>query len=321
MIDGVSMGDDDGDMHGHGDVLDVAEGLPIPTVAIEVLEDPMSGWNLRVETTDFEIVPEHVSMEHVDGEGHMHLYINDEKITRLYSSWYHLGVLEPGEHEVRVDLSSNNHASMAVSGDIIDAVATVIVPGSESDDGGSGDGTGGDGGSAGDGTGDSGSDSDGEGHHGDGTDDHGDGEGHHGDGTDDHGDGEGHHGDGTDHHGDGEGHHGDGTDGDATAEKPTNRYDADIADAAQTIALEVVGGDVVGGYQRVKVALGSVVALHVTADMSDHVHDDVHVHGYDVLHPLMHDRPAHFAFTAEIPGVFEVELEHSGLLLLMLEVS
>ena len=31
--------------------------------------------------------------------------------------------------------------------------------------------------------------------------------------------------------------------------------------------------------------------------------------------------PAHFAFTAEIPGVFEVELEGSGRLLLQLEIS
>ena len=40
--------------------------------------------------------------EHVDGEGHTHLYIDGEKITRVYSNWYYLGKLEPGEHTIRV---------------------------------------------------------------------------------------------------------------------------------------------------------------------------------------------------------------------------
>ena len=238
-------------MHGHGDVLNVAEGLPVPTVDIEVLKDPMSGWNLRVDTTNFEIVPENASTDHVDGEGHMHLYVNGEKITRLYSSWYHLGELKPGEHEVVVNLSSNDHAIMAVDGDVIDARVTVVVPDSKSDEG---------------------------------------------------------------HPKSDEGHHGH---GDHAAAGEPNRYDADVVDAAQTIVVEIAEGDVVGGYQRAKVALNSVVALHVTADVAD----DVHVHSYDVLHPVTPGNSAHFAFTAEISGVFEVELEESGLLLLMLEVS
>ena len=256
-------------MHEHGEVLDIAEGLPVPTVDIEVLEDPVSGWNLRIETTDFEVAPERASMEHVDGEGHMHLYINGEKITRLYSHWYHLGGLEPGEHEVRVDLSSNNHASLTVDGEVIRAYTTVVVA-----DPGSGDSVSGDGSDT--------AVSGGSGHHG-----------------------------GADHHSD---HHH--SDGHSAAGGPT-RFDADTADAEQTIAVEVAEGVVSGGYQRTEVALGSVVALHVVADTAD----SVHVHGYDIMSPVAPGGPAHFAFSADIPGVFEVELEDSGLLLLLLEIS
>ena len=101
-----------------------------------------------------------------------------------------------------------------------------------------------------------------------------------------------------------------------SAGEPT-RYDADLADAVQTITVDVAGGAPVGGVQRIKVDLGSVVALMVTSDIAE----EVHVHGYDILRAVSEGHPAHFAFTAEIPGVLEVELEGSGRLLLQLEIS
>ena len=94
-------------------------------------------------------------------------------------------------------------------------------------------------------------------------------------------------------------------------------YDADLSDATRTVTVEVVGGAPVGGHQRVEVDLGSVVALRVTADTSD----ELHVHGYDILRAVSDGHPVHFAFNAEIPGVFEVELHGSGRLLVLLEVS
>ena len=106
------------------------------------------------------------------------------------------------------------------------------------------------------------------------------------------------------------------TDDHASAGTPT-QYDADVADAAQTVTVEVVGGAPVGGHQRVEVDLGSVVALMVASDTAA----EVHVHSYDILRAVSDGHPAHFAFTAEIPGVFEVELEGSGRLLLQLEIS
>ena len=101
-----------------------------------------------------------------------------------------------------------------------------------------------------------------------------------------------------------------------SAGEPT-RYDADLADAVQTITVDVAGGAPVDGVRRVEVDLGSVVALMVTSDAAE----EVHVHGYDILRAVSEGHPAHLAFTAEIPGVFEVELEGSGRLLLLLEIS
>lgn len=101
-----------------------------------------------------------------------------------------------------------------------------------------------------------------------------------------------------------------------SAGEPT-RYDADVADAVQTITVDAVDGAPVGGVRRVEVDAGSVVALMVTSDIAE----EVHVHGYDILRAVSDGHPAHFAFTAEIPGVFEVEFEGSGRLFLQLEIS
>jgi len=373
----AGMASENGSHHVHGSSVEVAEGLPVPTIAIAVTEDPVGGWNLRALTTDFEIVPENVSTAHIDGEGHMHLYIDGEKVSRLYGQWHHIGPLAPGEHEVRVELSANDHSAMAVDGDIIDATAVIVA---QEMDG-----------------------------HAMGHDhvepreapephpsvtaelvedpaggwslhavpsnfrlapenasgDHVDGEGHmhlyiNGEKvarvyetwhqmpplpagthqvtvalqTNDHApltaggtavettitlkvsedeatmpDGHDHEASPDDTHDHHDHDHG-------SAGEPT-RYDADLADAVQTITVDAVGGVPVGGVRRVEADLGSVVALMVTSDTAE----EVHVHGYDILRGVSEGNPAHFAFTAAIPGVFEVEFEGSGRLLLLLEIS
>ncbi len=118
------------------------------------------------------------------------------------------------------------------------------------------------------------------------------------------------------------------THGDSTDEMDSSEHDMsgmdseddgsmEEMDPAQTIAVEVVGGEPIGGHQRVEVELNSEVAIMVTSDTAE----EIHVHGYDILHSVAVGQPLHFSFAAEIPGVFEVELEGSGRLLLQLTVS
>jgi hypothetical protein len=55
----------------------------------------------------------------------------------------------------------------------------------------------------------------------------------------------------------------------------------------------------------------------VTADQTD----EVHRHGYDRKVDIAPGRPAVLEFTADVPGVFEVELEEASLKLVELQVS
>jgi heme/copper-type cytochrome/quinol oxidase subunit 2 len=78
-----------------------------------------------------------------------------------------------------------------------------------------------------------------------------------------------------------------------------------------------VSGEEVTVDGPVAVPLGEEVTIRVTSDVAD----QVHVHTYDLFAELEPGTPSEVTFTAEIPGIHEVEMEGSGLLLLNLEVG
>lgn len=325
--------------HGH-DGIEIGDADQIPTVSITATPDAKAGINLRVETTGIAFAPEHASTEHVPGEGHGHVYVDGEKYGRVYGEWMYLDV-EPGEHEIRVDLNANDHSPLLVDGEPIDDAVTVDVPEPAA------------------------------GHsHPDGfeaeepyptvelavTEDPKSGWNVHVETT-----------------GyvfapekastmattSGEGHahlyvdgrkitrmYGEWFHVDQELEPGEHEFRVELSandhapylaagapiEATQTVLVEgsapavagegavvevtVSSGQVEGG-GRVPVALGDTVTIRVTSDVADRVH----LHGYDVLADVGAGETAELTFTADIPGVFEVELEDAGIPLLELEVS
>lgn len=102
---------------------------------------------------------------------------------------------------------------------------------------------------------------------------------------------------------------------DAAGTAPTGGGDEAPA-ADQVVEVEVRDGEPVGGVRRAEVELGASVVVRVTSDVAD----EVHVHGYDRFAEVEAGGTAEVAFDAEIPGIFEVELEGRGLEILELEV-
>ncbi|MFN2494628.1 MAG: hypothetical protein ABR608_01795 [Pseudonocardiaceae bacterium] len=86
---------------------------------------------------------------------------------------------------------------------------------------------------------------------------------------------------------------------------------------ARVLTITVSGGKASGDTDRVAVPLGTPLTINVTSDAAD----EVHVHGYDKETRIPAGGTGSVAFTADIPGVFEVELHESGLQLLQLQVS
>jgi hypothetical protein len=99
------------------------------------------------------------------------------------------------------------------------------------------------------------------------------------------------------------------------------------ADTTTTTAVEydvvVEGGDIEGseisvhGPDVFEQIVGDEVAITVLSS----VEDEIHVHGYDVRFDAAPSEVTVVAFTADVMGIFEVELEDSHVSLFLIEVT
>lgn len=88
--------------------------------------------------------------------------------------------------------------------------------------------------------------------------------------------------------------------------------------AKEEVPTIVVEGDQpAGGVQELEFTAGDQVAFEVDSDVAE----EIHVHGYDVIVDVEPGKPAKFDFTADIEGVFEVELEESAVQIAELTVN
>ena len=71
--------------------------------------------------------------------------------------------------------------------------------------------------------------------------------------------------------------------------------------------IAVKGGEPVGGVQDLDYNTGDEVRFFVRSDAEE----EVHVHGYDLMQDTVPGKPVSFEFTADIEGIFEVELEET----------
>ena len=117
----------DGDHHAADAPARVISDAPL-SVTISAEPDDAGGVNVRIATEGFRFAPELVDQEHTPGAGHAHIYLNGEKLGRVFESEYHIAVVPPGEHEVRVSLNTNDHGELVFDGRKVEATATVNVP-------------------------------------------------------------------------------------------------------------------------------------------------------------------------------------------------
>ncbi len=114
--------------HNHSQAVSLAAGPDAPGVAIQLHKDPMAGWNLQVTPQNFRFAPQNASSADVDGEGHAHVYVNGEKLARLYANWMHIPALPEGA-EVKVSLNTNSHKTLQVEGEPLEAKTSVPAGG------------------------------------------------------------------------------------------------------------------------------------------------------------------------------------------------
>ena len=125
---GTESGDSAGDHHHAPGVPDeVVSETPISlTVAAEA--DAEGSIDVHIETEGFRFARELVDQDHTPGTGHAHIYMDGEKLGRVFESEYRIADAPPGEHEVRVTLNTNDHSELVYNGKKLSATVTVNVP-------------------------------------------------------------------------------------------------------------------------------------------------------------------------------------------------
>ena len=110
--------------HEHA-MYEMPPGIAAPTLQLEVEPDSKEGWNLHLVTTNFHFAPAKAGGANEPGHGHAHLHVDGRKAARVYSEWYYLPPMGPGQHEIRVSLNTNDHSMYTAAGKMIEAAATV----------------------------------------------------------------------------------------------------------------------------------------------------------------------------------------------------
>lgn len=123
----AAMGDHmhgDGEMHDHSTPLEMS-GDALPYVDLQLIPLSDGSFNVRVQTLNFTFAPQKVDSEPANGEGHAHLYVDGEKIARIYGEWYHLTTLPEDAEMVSVMLYANNHQPLAIDGEEVSAMVMI----------------------------------------------------------------------------------------------------------------------------------------------------------------------------------------------------
>ena len=114
------------DDHGH-DEAEPQDAAGVTISDLRVTEDAKSGWNLNVAWDGFTMAPEHASGDHVDGEGHLHVMVNGEKLERIYGGDLHIAALPEGDVIISVAAFTNDHRPYTVAGNPAQAATSITV--------------------------------------------------------------------------------------------------------------------------------------------------------------------------------------------------
>ena len=106
-------------------------------------------------------------------------------------------------------------------------------------------------------------------------------------------------------------------DGEIVGVTTTIEIEGEVEQADVTLEVAFTAGEVVVADPRPSVPLGSTVEFVLTSD----VDEELHLHGYDITVDVEAGETQRVRFVADIPGIFEAELEQSGSPVLDLTVS
>jgi hypothetical protein len=115
--------------HGHngGAAETLVSEAPVG-VSITAEVDARGAVDVGIDVEGMRFAPELVDQAHTVGVGHAHIYVDGEKLGRVFESSYRIENLPPGDHEIRVSLNTNDHRELVYDGRVAEDTVTVTVP-------------------------------------------------------------------------------------------------------------------------------------------------------------------------------------------------
>lgn len=126
MDNGTDHEQDDG-QHTHADSTREVDAANPPTLSDLAVTETDGGWLVTFDFTGHEFSEESKGSDHVDGQGHAHLYVDGTKLATIFGPSHLIEELPEGEHMISVTLNANDHATLTLDGEPIGAMAMITV--------------------------------------------------------------------------------------------------------------------------------------------------------------------------------------------------
>ncbi len=104
-------------------MLDVA-----PSVILNATPDRASGVNVQVTLENFVFAPDQLGQANEDGTGHVYLFVDGKRYTRILTKWIHIDDLSPGTYQLTVALAQNDGTLLAYEGDVVLSSNELTIP-------------------------------------------------------------------------------------------------------------------------------------------------------------------------------------------------
>ena len=111
--------------HHPGNKIDAEK--PYPLINLEIIKDKVDGYNLYIDLENFTLNPSQIGIENQPNMGYLQLFVNDIKITRVYSNWVHVPqrFFNLKENLIKITFNSNLYDEFTIEGKPLEYILKV----------------------------------------------------------------------------------------------------------------------------------------------------------------------------------------------------
>ena len=111
--------------HHPGNKIDAEK--PYPLINLEIIKDKVDGYNLYIDLETFTLNPSQIGSENQPNVGYLQLFVNDIKITRVYSNWVHVPqrFFNLKDNFIKITFNSNLYDEFTIEGKPLEYILKV----------------------------------------------------------------------------------------------------------------------------------------------------------------------------------------------------